>query len=50
MGNIYDDASAVVAWLGDEADSSDKAIGLVQNLSNISEWDQGKRADGQIDD
>ncbi|OCK95603.1 HET-domain-containing protein [Cenococcum geophilum 1.58] len=42
MRNIYGDAWAVIGWLGNKANGSDKAIHLIKTLSKFSGADRGQ--------
>ena len=48
MRNIYGDAWAVIAWLGDSAHDSDQAIQFVRDLSTYSEPERAQQLEAKL--
>jgi len=48
MRNIYGNAWAVIAWLGEEENESDKAINLIEALANAGREDRGQELEARL--
>lgn len=48
MRNIYGDAFSVIAWIGEEADESGKALELLHELANASKGELGGRYKSRV--
>jgi hypothetical protein len=50
MQNIYGNARAVIAWLGEEENESDKAINLIESLSNACGEGRGEELEARLNE